>query len=439
MIIDIIHPAHYNAAGELCQAKKWYNRLGVYLPHLGPALLAGLTPSEHEVRIVEEYLEDINYDTGAGVIAISAQIMQFQRAVDISLEFKKRGKTTILGGYLPTLVPEKVEPFFDSIVIGEADKIWEGILQDIKNQRLKKRYVGPAVRDLSALPVPRYDLIKKDRIVVYPVQATRGCPFQCNYCSIASLYKGDYRKRPVKDVLRDIEATGSKNINFCDDNLCEDFTYSEQLFEAITPLKIRWGTQTTIKVTGNAKLLEKARRSGCNMMALGVETLESQNLSEMQKTFQKIDKYAQAFKNLLEAGISPHALIIFGLPQDNKEIFHRTVDYLENLKIPIAQFFLFVPYPGTPVGEKMLKKGLVTDSDLSHYREPYVVYRPDNLSPEDLIAGWRDSLSRFYSLSSILKRVVLNRKCSNYWLNFMTNMFYYWQVKRNIHPVYFGM
>jgi len=439
MKIDIIHPAHYNDNGELIQARKWYEKLGVYIPHLGPALLAALTPQKHEVRLIDEYLENVDYETDADVIAISAQIMQYQRAIDLSSYFQRKGKITVIGGYLASLVPDSVRPHFDCVVSGEADQIWPELLRDIENKRAKKMYVSKSPVDISNLPTPRYDLIVKDRNVVYPVQATRGCPFVCKYCSIASVYKGNYRKRPIEHVVRDIEATKSKNINFCDDNLCEDMEYSERLFDALKGASISWGTQTTINVANKPALLKKARLSGCRLMALGVETIVPANLDDVQKSFQKIDKYALAFQRLVDAGISPHALIIFGLPRDNNEIFKRTLDYLERLKIPVAQFFLFMPYPGTAAGDAMVKENKIIDFNLSRYREPYVIHRPENMGAEELRQGWWNTLEEFYSIKSIFKRVVFNRQATNVAINLATNLYYRFQIGRGIHPVYFGM
>ena len=126
--------------------------------------------------------EDIDFESNASVIAISGQIMQFDRCVDISREFRARGRKTIVGGYLPSMLPDRVEGLFDAIVIGEGDDVWPQILSDIERGKLKSRYRPAEPPDISKLPVPRYDLIRKDRVVVYPVQATRGCPFTCQYC-----------------------------------------------------------------------------------------------------------------------------------------------------------------------------------------------------------------------------------------------------------------
>jgi len=436
--IDIIHPAHYRNDGSLVQAKKWWHRLDGYLPHLGPPLMAALTPAHHSVRIVEEYHRDVDLDTDADVIGISAQIMQFDRAVDLSREFRKRGKKTIVGGYLPSMVPDRCQGLFDAIVVGEGDEMWPQAIADAERGALQPRYTATRPVDLTKLPVPRYDLIdSKLRHVIYPVQATRGCPFTCTYCSIAAVFKGGYRKRPIADIVRDVEATGSRDINFCDDNLCEDVKWIVKLFDALDGMKLRWGTQTTINVARHPKVLAAARKSGCHLMALGVETLNARNLEEVDKTFHAIDKYAEGFRAIMDAGIAPHALIIFGLPEDNTETFKRTVDYLEQLKVPIAQFFILTPYPGTAQGDKIHDSGTVFDDKLAHLREPYVVFEPNQLTPAQLHDGWWSALEDFYSLRSIARRIVLRKKPNNLLVNLAQNIVYWSKVRRGVHPVFF--
>ena len=438
MRIDLVHPAHYREDGTLVQAKAWWHRFDGYVPHLGPPLIAALTPAQHDVRLVEEYHRDVDLDTDAELIGISAQIMQFDRAVDLSREFRRRGKKTVLGGFLPSMLPDRVTGLFDAIVVGEGDEVWPDVVADAERGRLQPVYKPTRPVDLTKLPVPRYDLIDgRGRFVAYPVQATRGCPFTCTYCSIAAVFKGGYRKRPIADIVRDVEATGSRTINFCDDNLCEDVKWVKKLFGALAGTRIRWGTQTTINVARHPDVLAAAKRAGCLFMALGVETLSARNLQEVDKTFHAVDRYADGFRRIMDAGITPHALIIFGLPEDNTETFKRTVDYLEKLKVPIAQFFIMTPYPGTPEGDRIRRSTTVFDTELSHLREPYVVFQPRQMSPRQLHDGWWGALEEFYSLRSIARRVLFRRP-NNLLANLLQNTVYWSKVRRGVHPVYFN-
>lgn len=437
MKIDIIHPAHYRDDGTLVQARRWRDRLDPYLPHLGPLLMAALTPDRHEVRVVEEYFREADLDSDADVIGISAQIMQYERAVYLSQEYRRRGKKVVIGGFLPTMIPERCRGLFDAVVVGEGDELWPQILADIEAGRLQPEYRPSRPVDLANLPVPRYDLLDRWRVTLPPVQATRGCPFRCGYCSIAAFWEGSYRKRPIEQVVRDIEATGRRNINFCDDNLCEDTRYAGKLFDALSGMGLRWGTQTTINVAKHPWLLEKARRAGCTLLSIGVETLNMSNLDAVDKHFNIVDQYAEAFRRIMDHGITPLALIIFGLPEDRPDVFDRTVRYLERLRVPVAQFFLMTPYPKTPSGEQVWKAGKVFDERLAHFREPYVVFRHDHLSPAALRDGWWRANRTFYSLRSIVHRV-LHPTTPNRWLNLGQNLVFWSKIRRGVHPVYFN-
>jgi radical SAM superfamily enzyme YgiQ (UPF0313 family) len=437
MRIDFIHPAHYRDDGSLVQARPLIDRLDPYLPHLGPLIMAAVTPDHHEVRFVEEYFTAADLDSDADVIALSAQIMQIDRAMDLSREYRARGKKVILGGFLPTMLPDRCRGAFDAIVVGEAEEVWPTVLRDIELGRLQPEYRPTRPVDLTALPPPRYDLLPRWRLTLPPIQATRGCPFRCGYCSIAAFWRGSYRKRPVEHVLRDIEASGRRYVNFCDDNLCEDVKYAGRLFDAMAGADVRWGTQTTINVAKHPWLLEKARRAGCTMMAIGVETLNMTNLEAVEKHFNVVDDYAAAFERIMSHGISPLALIIFGLPHDRPDVFERTVSYLERLKLPAAQFFLMTPYPNTPSGDAVWKEGRVVDERLAHFREPYVVFRHEHLSADALREGWWKTIRRFYSLPSILRRIV-RRGAPNLWQDLGQNLVARWKVGRGVHPVYFN-
>lgn len=437
MKIDIIHPAHYRDDGSLVQSSGLLGRIEPYLPHLGPLILAAVTQRGHDVRIIEEYHREADLESDADVIGLSAQIMQFDRAVDLSRAYRRRGKKVVLGGFLPTMLPERCRGLFDAIVVGEGEELWPKILDDIERGRLQREYRPEKPVDLAALPSPRYDLLDPLRFTLPPVQATRGCPFRCTYCSIASFFDGGYRKRPIDNVLRDIEATRQKNFNMCDDNLCEDTKYATKLFIAMDGLGLQWGTQTTLNVAKHDALLAKARRAGCRLLSIGVETFSADNLDAVDKHFNVVEKYAAAFERIMSHDITPLALIIFGMPNDRRDVFERTVRELEKMKVPLAQFFLMTPYPASASGDDVWREGRVEDERLAHFREPYTVFRHAHMSGEELHAGWWGALESFYSPRSIAARL-LRRGAPNRAVNVAQNVLFSAKVRSGIHPVYFN-
>lgn len=437
----LIHAAHHGADGRLVDAKKWIDKLTVAnLAEMALPLLAAYTPDHIDVEKCEDYLEPVPWDTDAQVIGISAQVMQLSRALEIAAEFKRRGKIVVMGGYLPTMHPEAVQDHVDAICIGEGDLVWPRMLADIENDCLRKIYQNSEPVPIDRIPVPRYDLIKKKRLshfVSYPVQATRGCPYKCEYCSIVQFYGYRYRHRPVQDVVRDIRATAGRYIHFTDDNLMENKKYAKDLFRAMADLNVIWGAQVTINVANDPQMLQLAYQAGCRMLAIGVESISQQNLDQVAKPFTKVAGFKQAFDTIQQSGIAVHALIVFGLPQDTRETFRQTRAFLEQCGISVAQFFLYTPYPKTPEGKRLHQAGRIFDNDLNHYRESYVVFQHDHMEAAEIQQHYWQTLKGFYSLGSIFKRIRRGGYRDKL-LHLGMNLNYWAKVKRGIVPVYFG-
>lgn len=433
-----IHSSNHRADGTVVKANRFIDRLTVpNVAELALPLLAAYTPAHISVEKVEDYFDEIPWDTDADVVAISAQVMMLSRALELARGFRERGRIVVMGGFLPTMHPDAVVEHVDAICLGEGDLIWPEILADIEAGRLKKMYKAEHQLELDRLPVPRYDLIRRGRFVSYPVQATRGCPYTCDYCSIIQFYDKTYRYRPVADIVRDIEAAGSRYIHFVDDNLMENRKFSKELFRAMAGMKLAWGSQVTINVAKDPELLELAYGAGCRMLAVGVESLSQKNQAHMTKNFNHVDEFARSFRAIQDAGIGVHALIVFGFPEDTLATFDETIDFLEQNNVAIGEFFIFTPYPKTPAGKRVLDSGAIVDRDLNHYRETYVVFKHPHLSPEQIVEGYWHAMRRFYSWKSILRRVGRGT-FRDKWLHLGMNFNYWSKVRRGIVPVYFG-
>ena len=433
-----VQAGHYHENGKLVKATNWLDKLTVpKIASLSLPLLAAYTDSSIEVEIIDEDFQDLDFNSDADVIAISAQVMQIKRAIDIADRFRKLGEKVIIGGFLATMHPELVESHVDAVCIGEGDAIWPEILNDIQAGRLRKYYKSEHPHKLDNLPVPRYDLIYKDRFTSYPVQATRGCPYTCNYCCIAWFYEGRYEFRPIEHVVRDIIATKSKYIHFVDDNLMENPTYSKKLFRAMSGLNIIWGAQVTINIATDSEMLKLAYQAGCRMAAIGVESLSQSILNGLGKTFSSVTQYKEAIKKIQSFGIAVHPLIIFGLNGEDDETYRRTVNFLSELNVPVAEFFINTPYPKTPNGQQLLKEEKIIDTDLSHYRDGYIVFKHDNLSGERILENYWKTLRHFYGLKNILTRIIKGNY-RNKFIHFINALNYWIKIKRGIIPVYFG-
>lgn len=434
----LVHSAHHAEDGTLVQAKKLIDRfLTSNVAEMALPLLAAYTPPHIQVEKIEDYFDDMPWDTSAQVVGISAQMMMRSRAVEIAGEFRRRGKVVIMGGFLPTMHPEAVRDHVDAICIGDADLLWATMLEDVEKGTLQPVYRSEKQPSLENMPTPRYDLIKRDRFVSFPVQATRGCPFTCDYCSIIQLNELTYRYRPIEHIVRDIRATRSKYIHFTDDNLMENRAFAKELFRAMKGLGVEWISQVTINCSKDEELLRLAYEAGCRGLALGVETLSQKNLESVNKGFNTVEKYSEAFSRIQDIGIAAHALIVFGLPEDTPKTFDDTVDFLISCNVAVAEFFIFTPYPKTPAGKRVLEAGQIVDHDINHYRETYVVFRHPTMTSQQIIEGYWRAFRRFYAWKSVLRRL-WGATCRNKFFHFMNNFYYWSKIQRGIVPVYFG-
>ncbi|NVO00068.1 MAG: radical SAM protein [Geobacteraceae bacterium] len=428
--------------GRVVKADRKLDRMtAINVAELGIPLLAAYTPKHIQVEMVDDALEEIPWETPAEVIAISAKLIQRSRAIELATYFRTKGKIVVLGGYLATLSPEGLSDYFDALCMGDGDLVWPQMLADIENNCLKERYRADHSVQIDSVPVPRYDLLAEKSLLLsmrtsYPVQATRGCPHDCSYCCITNFYQRTYRYRPVAQVIRDIKAHGSRYMHFVDDNLMANRAYAKELFREMAKLDVLWGTQTAIDIAGDDELLDLAYAAGCRIVMVGMETISQKNLSEVNKGWGDAAAYRNAIRKIQNKGIGVHALIVLGMPHDSRETFTATVDFLVEAGAAAAEFFIFTPYPGTPVGDEYLRAGKIIDFDLTHYREPYVVFRHERLTSREIQDAFWGCLEQFYSLRNIYRRLK-NGGLRNRKLQIVLNLYYLWKIKRRIVPTHF--
>jgi radical SAM superfamily enzyme YgiQ (UPF0313 family) len=389
-------------------AEKRTNK-GLMMPQLALYILAGLTPPEHEVVIIEEETGHIDLEQECNMVGISCMTANAPRAYELCREFKRRGKTVILGGVHPSILPDEALQHADCVVVGEAEGVWEILIKDFQNNNLKIKYHDP-IPDLGKyVPKDFSKMIKKGLFNLIPIMTTRGCPYNCDFCCVTNLFGKKIRHIPIENVVRDIQESGSKNFMFLDDNIIGHPKYAKELFRAIKPLRIKWVGQASISLlTRDDELMQLAAESGCKVLFFGIESVSEEQLQSIRKAIKEIEHLESAFKKIRKMCILILASMIFGFDNDTKETFNETVRFLIRNKVSIASFNVLTPYPGTKIYENFKNENRLITTEWMYYDHNTVVFKPINMTPYELQIGKINARKKFYSLSSVMKRSLGN-------------------------------
>lgn len=386
----------------------------LHLPGLTLPMLAAVTPPHVKLRLLSETVEDIPYDERWDLVGVTGMGSGIVRAWQIADEFRKGGVTVVQGGIAASLAkPEWSLAHADAVVMGEAEEIWPQLIGDFEAGNLQEIYRMDERPPIDALPVPRYDLMNRSKLGAWrPVQATRGCPFTCSFCSITAFFTQSYRKQPVENVIRDVRAAkraGTRYIAFIDDNIGVDFDYCADLWEALIPEKIIWMSQCSLHIAEEPELLKLAHRSGCRLLSFGVESTNPQSLQVVDKEWNRPERYRDAIKTIREYGIDVSTEMIIGIDGDDDSVFEKTFEFIMNNQISVPRVHIFTPIPGTPLYEKLAEEGRIVSQDWGRYSGGQVVYRPSNFRPEELQNGYWKLYEKLFSRLAILKRIGRNR------------------------------
>ncbi len=375
-------------------------------------IIAALTPPEHEVRIVDENVEPLDFSLDVDLVGVTFMTALAPRAYEIARRFKEHGKIVVGGGYHPTLCPEEALPHFDAIVRGDAEGIWPRVLEDIGAGQLQKSYTKTCCTDERILhsPAPRRDLLADNArhyVTINAAQTGRGCSHACRYCSVTAFHQQKHRRRPLEEVIAELAAV-PRELIFVDDNIIADCEYADALFTAIIPLHKRWVGQCSIEIADDPELLRLASASGCCGFFIGIETTNEKNLAAMDKDFNDSKRYGERLRKIQRAGIGVVAGVIVGLDNDDHTVFEKTLAFLRKSKIDAVQLNILTPLPGTQLFMEMQRADRLTDLDWSHYDFRHVVFQPALMTAEELQAGADWLYAEFYRLDRILWRFARN-------------------------------
>ena len=403
----IIQPSHYQSRSNLTLQKvKRRNLVGLTLPYL-----AALTTRDWHVTLIDEQLADIDFEAPVDLVAVTTWTINSLRAYEIADQFRQRGVPVIMGGPHTYFYTDEAAEHSDAVGVGEGEEIWPIMLADAAGKRLKKIYRADHLHDLKALPTPRHgllDLRKYRWIKTFSIQSSRGCPFKCEFCS-ERFYLGDsYRYRPVEDVVDEIKQVKAKNILFGDSNFAGKISHTMELMEALIPLKVRWSALWSAYLCNDEKFMDLAKRSGLLHVNIGMESIDQNTLSGLNKRINKVKEYKEILHQLRRRGISYSLNFIFGWDTEKEDIFTSTLAFLKEEKVPVAYFNVLTPHKGTPLFERMNVENRIIDIEhIGRWPGIHCHIKPMYCSPERLEHHVKRMYREFYSCFSILTRLPL--------------------------------
>ena len=377
-------------------------------PPLSLLTLAASTPEDVEVSIVDENIEKIDFEMAADLVGITVMTPQAPRAYQIADEFRKRGKRVVLGGFHVSHLPAEALNHADAVVIGEGDRIWKEVIKDFQESKLKKIYKDDELVSLSEIKPPRRDLIEgKGYLFTNTIQTTRGCPFDCEFCSVSSFFGRSYRNRPIPMIMEELGRLRQESIFLflVDDNLVGNRSYAKALFQEMASLKFKWASHAPLDFANDEELLKLASQSGCMALFVGFESLTRENLLLMGKKAGLGISPIEAMKKFHDQGVGILASFILGYDHDTPDTFEKILDFCHKAKIDGGLFPVLTPYPETLLRERLKKEGRILTDQWDLYDMEHVTFLPKGMSPEELQKGFEGLNSSFLSWTSIFRRL----------------------------------
>ncbi|MCG8571563.1 MAG: B12-binding domain-containing radical SAM protein [Spirochaetes bacterium] len=422
MKIRIISPEYYSYAGiketeSLVQRK------------LTPIYLAALAQEEHEIEVIDGDIDEVIIDQNTDLVAISFNSNHAQQAYEIASKYREINIPVVFGGFHPSLFPKEAKKYADAIVIGEAETQWPLLLKDLENNRLQQFYQGDCPVELSNIPIPRYDLYDKAKYnKIVPMFITRGCPYNCSFCCIKTVYGNSFRKRPINEVVKQIEFIKENyddsspiplTIDFIDDNIWGDKKYAMELFKALKSLEIHWQSQgASIKL--DDELIHHAADSGCNLLFIGFESLIPDNLRYLNKSQNDLESYESFIAKLHQNKIGIGSYFILGLPYDNLELFEDIeIFLLDNcVEFPIIMLYQLVP------GTESFKKAKYDIFNYQQMINSLPLYTHKDMSKQEFRKKFVQLHRNLYSREGINKRLSHTRNLGLRYINKENHKFY---------------
>ena len=385
-----------------------WGELGFKFPSLSLAAIAAATPAGCEVLFCDENLEPLNLEADADLVGITAMTPQAPRAYEIAAAFRARGIPVVMGGFHASNLPDEALCHVDAVVVGEGEAVWPRLVADFLLGKLQRRYQASSLVRMAAVPEARRDIYSgRNYLLTNTIQTTRGCPHDCEFCSVTSFYGRRYREKPLDLVLAELESLKKNGsfVFFVDDNLVANRRYALALFSAMRGMELKWLSHSPIDFAQDPALMRAAGAAGCFGMFVGFESLNQKTLVSIGKQTNVASCYLEHAKVFRDNGIGILGSFVLGCDGDTPAIFEPILRFCEEARLEAAIFPILTPYPGTKVRERLEAEGRITSNDWRDYDMGHVTFVPRGMTAEELQAG-HDWLNRsFYSFGSMYRRI----------------------------------
>lgn len=405
-------PSYYGAE----MARGWGLQPATTIADLAAPTLAALVPEGFDIHLCDEHVDTVDLDLDVDYVALTGKVSQRLRMLELAAEFRRRGRTVLIGGPFASLCPEVIRPHCDVLVRGEIEEIAEGFFADLLDGTYKEDYEGTRP-SLALSPPPRWDLYPTDRIVLGSVQTSRGCPFQCDFCDVIQYLGRKQRHKPIQNVLHELDELyryGFRSIFLCDDNLTAARRYAKELLAALAEWngrlregKVTFSTQLSIDAAKDDELLRLAAEAGLISVFIGLETPNEESLRLARKRQNLGGSLYEQIQRFHDHGIMITGGMIVGFDGDGPDIFDRQYEFAMEAALPIVTLGALVAPAATPLHDRLEAEGrLVVDGSEVQAVPWSTNIVPRKMSRQELLAGVRALANRLYDPVAFTERML---------------------------------
>jgi radical SAM superfamily enzyme YgiQ (UPF0313 family) len=380
-----------------------------FIPPMALLSLAAVTPSNVSLTIIDERLQTIDYDMDVDLVGLSIITITACRAYEIAARFRQRGIPVVFGGIHATVLPEECLRHGDAVVIGEGEHVWPQLLSDARDGQLKPSYQSQKAVCIDSLPPPPFHLLSSPEryVTTKVVRASRGCPYGCTFCTTGTSIGRAYRKRPVNDIIGEIESRPGKYLFFLDDNLGVDRRWAMELFRALRPLNVKWYGAVSLNALADPAFIREAARAGCIYLGIGFESINEKTLKAMNKRKTNDPRsYRRIIRNIHRQGISIVGYFLMGYDTETAEDYRRLGDFLISTGIEIPSISALTPYPGSAICRHLEKEGRLLHRRWDHYYARWwdLAFQPLQMTQAAVYDNYLKLIDRLFSVRAILRR-----------------------------------